>query len=98
MLGVCTQGAGGAMVEPTAFFSKCPKCGHPRLQNTYVQRGLVRLLDAGQPINAYCVICDVQWPISRRERYLVAKGIAVIPERAAQSSSDDQPPHRPPGR
>jgi hypothetical protein len=86
------------MVEPTSFFSRCPKCRQPRLQNAYVQRELVRLLDTGQPIDAYCLICDVQWPITRQERSLVARGIEAMQQRAAPSSLDEPPQRRPPSR
>jgi hypothetical protein len=83
------------MVEPTSFFSKCPTCGHPRLQSGYAQGALVHLLDTGQPINAYCVICDRQWPITIQERYAVVRGIAAMDQHAPPSSSDNRPPQRP---
>lgn len=92
------QGANASMVEPVSFFSKCPKCGHPRLQNAYVQRGLVRLLDIGQPIYAYCLICDVQWPITLQERHILARGIPGMQRRTAPSSSDVPPQRRSPSR
>jgi hypothetical protein len=93
-----TQGASVSMVEPASFFSKCPKCGHPRLQNAYVQRGLVRLLDIGQPIYAYCLICDVQWPITAQERLLLARGIPGAQQRTTPSRSDEPPQRHSPSR
>jgi hypothetical protein len=61
--------------ETTAFFSTCPSCKHPRLQNGYERIELVESLGAGQAIDAYCLQCDVLWPISAQERFLIARGI-----------------------
>jgi len=60
--------------ETTAFFSTCPRCKQPRLQNGYEQE-LMESLGAGEGIDAYCLSCDVVWPISPQERFLVARGI-----------------------
>jgi len=88
-----------AMSGLTSFFSRCPKCGNARLQSGYTRGALVQLLEAGEPIEAYCVTCDVHWPIAVQERYLVARGIAAMDERdTPPSPSDDQPPRRPPSR
>jgi hypothetical protein len=87
------------MGEPTSFFSKCPNCGNARLQSGYTRDALVQLLDGGNPIGAYCVTCDVHWPIAVQERYLVARGIAAMDQqRDASSPSEDSPPHEPPSR
>jgi hypothetical protein len=32
-------------------------------------------LGAGQEIDAYCLQCDVVWPISAQERFVIARGI-----------------------
>jgi hypothetical protein len=85
------------MTEPTSFFSKCPKCGNARLQDGYTRGTLVQLLDTGDPIKAYCVPCDVHWPIAVQERYLVARGIAAMDE-TQPSPSDDYKPRQPPSR
>ena len=63
------------MRETTAFFSTCPRCKQPRLQNGYERIELVESLGAGQEIDAYCLPCDVVWPISAQERFLIARGI-----------------------
>ena len=63
------------MSETTAFFSTCPSCKRPRLQNGYERIELVESLGAGQAIDAYCLQCDVLWPISAQERFLIARGI-----------------------
>ena len=47
------------MSETTAFFSTCPSCKHPRLQNGYERIELVESLGTGQAIDAYCLPCDV---------------------------------------
>ena len=65
------------MSETTAFFSTCPSCKHPRLQNGYERIELVESLGAGQAIDAYCLQCDVVWPISAQERFLIARGITL---------------------
>jgi len=87
------------MGESTSFFSKCPKCGIARLQSGYTRGALLKLLESGDPISAYCATCDLQWPITVQERYLVARGIAAADQRDAPSSpSDHHPRRRPPSR
>ena len=54
--------------KPINFVSTCPVCGQRRLQYAYTWRALVRLLDQGQIIDAYCRRCDVVWPVSAQER------------------------------
>jgi hypothetical protein len=61
--------------ETTAFFSTCPRCKQPRLQNGYERIELVESLGASQAIDAYCLQCDVVWPISAQERFLIARGL-----------------------
>jgi hypothetical protein len=93
------QGVVAALSALTSFFSKCPTCGYARLQSGYTRDALVLLLETGDPIDAYCVTCDVHWPIAVQERYLVARGIAAMDERdTPPSPSDDHPPRRPPSR
>ncbi len=65
------------MRETTAFFSTCPRCKHPRLQNGYERIELVVSLGVAQEIDAYCLQCDVVWPISAQERILIARGITT---------------------
>ena len=50
------------------FVSVCPKCGHPRSQHGYTRRILARLLSMRRKIDAYCMDCNVCWPISESER------------------------------
>ena len=63
------------MRETTAFFSTCPRCKHPRLQNGYERIELVVSLGVRQEIDAYCLQYDVVWPVSAQERFLIARGI-----------------------
>lgn len=53
------------------FVSTCPKCGHRQPQRGR-RSALQRLLDAGHPIEAYCVACDVFWTITAAERVAIA--------------------------
>jgi hypothetical protein len=85
------------MSESMSFFSKCPKCGHARLQGGYTRDALVQLLETGTPIEAYCVPCDVHWPIAVQERYLVARGIAAEQQEASPRSQHDNPTRGRPG-
>lgn len=51
------------------FVSTCPKCGHACFQHGYTRRVLLDLLKAGSKIDAYCIDCNVCWPISESERH-----------------------------
>jgi len=52
----------------TTFVSTCPKCGHERLQHGYARRILLNLLTRRSNIEAYCVNCNVCWPIPESDR------------------------------
>jgi len=64
--------------KPVGFRSVCPKCAEMRPQRGYDRNSLLRLLNGGYPVEAYCVACDEYWPISIKER--VALGAAAIEE------------------
>jgi hypothetical protein len=51
------------------FVSVCPRCGRERAQHGYTRRMLWVLLSNGRRINAYCMVCNVCWPISDSERH-----------------------------
>src|SRR5215831_16104581 len=71
-------GSGSApMTKPVSFFSTCPVCGQQQLQLAYKRRALLSLLKSGNIIDAYCLACDVVWPISAQERNSVATVIAA---------------------
>jgi hypothetical protein len=59
------------------FVSTCPACGLQRSQNGYTRRAIARLLETSHTIDAYCVPCDVLWPISADERSAMARIIAT---------------------
>ena len=54
--------------RPINFVATCPVCGQQRVQYAYTRRALVRLLERGQIVDAYCGTCDVVWPTSAEER------------------------------
>jgi hypothetical protein len=58
------------------FTSTCPKCAQVRPQCGYDNNSLLRLLNGGYPVEAYCAICDEFWSISLKER--AALGAAAI--------------------
>ena len=49
------------------FKSTCPKCGNARPQR-YELNSLLRLLNRGYPVEAYCSLCEEYWPISIKQR------------------------------
>ncbi len=67
--------ANGSLVRfwpKITFVSTCPKCGRERPQHGYTRRTLFSLLDAHRQIDAYCMVCDVCWPISESERRAIS--------------------------
>jgi hypothetical protein len=64
------------MNKPNIFVSACPACGQQRLQHAYPRRMLMKLLATRHTIDAYCVECDIVWPISAPERFAIAEAIA----------------------
>ena len=67
------------MTKLVSFFSTCPACGQQQLQLAYTRRALLRLLESGNIIDAYCLACDLVWPVNAQERNLVATAIAAGP-------------------
>lgn len=81
------------MSQLITFFSVCPTCGHQQVQDGYTRAALVRLLERGRIIEAYCLNCDVLWPVSPQERVALAR--AMTPEqRDPLLSSGAAPPGR----
>ena len=70
--------------KPVGFRSMCPKCAEIPPQRGYDRNSLLRLLNGGYPVEAYCVACDEYWPISIKER--VALGAAAIEEAVSASN------------
>jgi len=84
------------MNNPVTFVSTCPACGHQRLQNGYTRRALGKLLETNHTIDAYCVTCDVLWPVSAPERVVIARAIAADYGDASRPAGNAYGPHRPP--
>ena len=64
-------GTGSLTLGPVPFTSTCPRCTREQQQRGFPRATLSRLLDKGYPIEAYCVMCDQFWPLSRRERAML---------------------------
>jgi hypothetical protein len=58
------------------FASTCPKCAQAQPQRGYDVGSLLRLLNRGYPVEAYCETCDEFWSIDLKER--AALGAATI--------------------
>ena len=61
-----------ALHQTILFTSTCPRCEREQTQS-FTKTSLRRLLDAGYPIEGYCVMCDQFWALSTRERLQLAK-------------------------
>jgi hypothetical protein len=89
-------GNGSAPItKPVSFFSTCPACGQQQLQLAYTRRVLLSLLKTANIIDAYCLACDVVWPVSARERNLVVAAIAAGRLGATPTPGDKESPRRP---
>jgi hypothetical protein len=85
-------GSGSAsMSRRVSFHSTCPVCRQQQLQLTYTRRALASLLRTGNIIDAYCLACDVVWPISAQERNSVAAAVAAGEPRATPLPRRAQP-------
>ena len=54
------------------FVSTCPRCGQERFQHGYTRRILSSLLSRRSTIDAYCIECNVCWPINESERRAIS--------------------------
>jgi hypothetical protein len=61
-----------AIHQTVLFTSTCPRCEREQTQS-FTRASLRRLLDAGYPVEGYCVMCDQFWELSSRERLQLAK-------------------------
>jgi len=66
----------GLMHQAIPFLASCPKCKRPRPQDEFSRADLLRLLNNGLPVEAYCGSCDYFWSISPHERSRVAAFLA----------------------
>jgi len=65
------------MKNSLIFASTCPACGQQQLQHAHTRRALIRSIETNQIIDAYCLQCDLVWPVSTQERVLISSAIAV---------------------
>ena len=96
------------MKSRLVFASACPVCGHQRLQHGYTRGKLIGLIESRGIIDAYCLECDMLWPVSTEERRLIACKTAIKqsgtgaarvtePGDADEQCSDSYAPHLPAG-
>jgi hypothetical protein len=93
------------MIQAIVFVSTCPSCKREQPQDAFTVADLVRLLNGGYPIEAYCVPCDRFWSIRVQERVTLGQAVAVVskgtppiiesalPEAAPSESALKAPPH-----
>ena len=65
------------MKNPLIFVSTCPSCERQQLQHGHTRRALTKLIEYRQIIDAYCLECDVVWPVTAEERALIACAITT---------------------
>jgi len=65
------------VLKYVSFLSACPICGKQQLQLSYTRGELLRLLRNANIIDAYCLACDVVWPVTVQERNSVAEAMAA---------------------
>jgi hypothetical protein len=66
------------MTQDIVFVSTCPSCKREQPQDAFTVAELVRLLNGGYPIEAYCVPCDKFWSIGVQERVALGEAVAVV--------------------
>jgi hypothetical protein len=65
------------MKNPLIFVSTCPSCALQQLQHGHTRRALTKLIESREIIDAYCLECDVVWPVTAEERALIACAIST---------------------
>jgi hypothetical protein len=80
------------MKNAFVFASVCPVCRQRRSQHGHTRRDLMRLIEASQIIDAYCLECDIVWPVSIHERVLIACAIAVRNKRHIDTGENGSAP------
>jgi hypothetical protein len=65
------------MKNALVFVSTCPSCGRQQLQHGHTRRALTKLIESRHIIDAYCLECDVIWPVPAEERALIACAITT---------------------
>jgi hypothetical protein len=83
------------MGQAIVFVSTCPRCRREQPQDGLTIADLVRLLNGGYPIEAYCGPCDEFWPISLRKRIELGEVVAAAGIRVFPFNGFDRPVERP---
>ena len=73
------------------FVSTCPSCGREQPQDAFSVGDLLRLLNGGYPIEAYCVPCDDFWPIDLKERVELGEAVAAACQGTSQMVEKELP-------
>jgi len=71
------------------FVSTCPKCGHERPQHGYTRHVLFKLLNKRRNVDAYCIDCNVCWPISESERRAQMNALATLRQAAGNNQQGE---------
>jgi hypothetical protein len=79
------------MTQAIVFVSTCPSCKREQPQDAFTVAHLLRLLNRGYPIEAYCVPCDKFWSISAQERLELGQAVAVVSPARRRSSETQRP-------
>ena len=66
------------MHESIPFVSTCPNCRQRQPQRGFSRAALLRLLNRGNPIEAYCVVCSEFWSISLAERVAITMQLGPL--------------------
>jgi hypothetical protein len=65
------------MKNPFSFSSICPTCGQKQSQHGHTRRGLARLIESRQTIDAYCLECDIVWAVTAEERAAIEYAVEM---------------------
>jgi len=65
------------MSRTIAFASICPRCRREQPQSTFDVASIVRLINGGYPIEAYCAVCREFWPIDLQKRVELIEAVAT---------------------
>jgi hypothetical protein len=73
------------------FVSTCPTCGREQPQDAFTVADLMRLLNGGHPIEAYCVPCDEFWSIGLKERVELGEAVAAASKGTSSTVGKEMP-------
>lgn len=83
------------MSQIVLFAATCPSCKRGQRQDAFTVADLLRLLDGGYPIEAYCVRCEEFWSISLRERLELGELVAAACKDSPRFEGTNCPTQRP---